>query len=299
MNRLFFAAFSLGVLMVSCKETPPPINYGGAVVVDTTYEDAANIPAAEPHEVLVEEFTGQSCTNCPAAHESLEKIREEHNNHVNVIGLYYEGISQTKPPTGAKYDLRQAAAKETANTVYGGVNSIPAAGVERFAPSGSGIKLAPAEWENAITTRLAVPTPVNIKIDSRYNATDRIDSVKITLTYTGTVSYKHNMCIAVLEDSIIDKQEYPSTHPIYPGENPNYVFKNVFRSMVNGTISGDAVLPAMPVKNPGRVIVRNYTYKVPENHNPDHCHLVAYIIKTEETAADKGIIIHSRQAKMK
>ena len=100
MKRLFFTAMSLGFFLVSCKETPPPINYGGGAVVDTTYEDAANIPAAEPHEVLVEEFTGQSCTNCPAAHESLEKIREDHNNRVNVIGLYYEGISQTKPPTG-------------------------------------------------------------------------------------------------------------------------------------------------------------------------------------------------------
>lgn len=299
MKRLFFTVLSLGFFLVSCKETPPPINYGGAKVVDTTYEDVANIPAAEPHEVLVEEFTGQSCTNCPAAHESLEKIREEHNDHVNIIGLYYEGISQTKPPTGYKYDLRQPAAKEIANTVYGGVNSIPSAGVERYSPGGSGIKLGQAEWGNAITTRLAVPTPVNMKIESRYNATDRIDSVRITLKYTGTVAYKHNMCIAVLEDSIIDKQEYPSTHPIYPKENPNYVFTNVFRSMVTGSISGDAVLPALPVKNPGRVIVRNYTYKVPDNLNPDHCRIVAYIIKTEETATDKGIIIHSRQAKMK
>lgn len=285
--------------MVSCKETPPPINYGGSVVVDTTYEDPGNIPAAEPHEVLVEEFTGQSCTNCPAAHDYLEKVREEHDNKLNVIGLYYEGITQTKPPTGAKYDLRQPAAKDIANTVYGGVNSIPAGGVERFSPSGAGIKLGQAEWENAITTRLAVPTPVNIKIESRYNAKDRIDSVKITLAYTSTVSYKHNLCIAVLEDSIIDKQEYPSTHPIYPKENPNYVFTNVFRSMVTGTISGDPVLTSIPSKGPGRVIVRNYTYKVPEEFKPEHCRIVAYLIKTEETASDKGIIIHSRQAKMK
>lgn len=298
MKKLLFPILSIGLILVSCKETPPPINYGGAVVVDTTYEDASNIPAAEPHEVLVEEFTGQSCTNCPAAHENLEKIREEHDNRVNVIGLYYEGIGQTKPPTGAKYDLRQPESKEIANTVYGGVNSIPSAGVERFSPSGAGIKLAQAEWVNAITTRLAVPTPVNIKIDSRYNAADRIDSVKIMLSYTGTVSYSHNLCIAVLEDSIIDKQEYPSTHPIYPEENPNYVFTNVFRKMVTGSISGDAVLPSIPSKGPGRVIIRNYTYKVPEEYNPDHCRIVAYLIKTEGTT-DKGIIIHSRQAKMK
>jgi len=81
---------------------------------------------------------------------------------------------------------------------------------------------------------------------------------------------------------------------VHPGSNEAYVFTNVFRDMITGSISGDPVLPAMTIKSPGRVVVRNYTYKVPENLEPAHCRIIAYVINT----TDKKII-HSCQTRMR
>lgn len=294
MRKVLLAASCI-VMLASCEEKAPVINFGEPIAQDTTFV-LTTVPAAEKHNVLVEEFTGQSCTNCPAAHELLTEIEQAHEHgRVNVIGLYYEGITQTKPPHGAKYDLRHPQAKLIATDIYSGVSSIPAGGVERVASGGS-IKLDKSAWSSAIDTRLNVPSPVNLKIESEYNATDAIASIRVTLVYTSKVDFPHNISIVVVEDSIIDKQDYPSTHPVHPEYDTAYVFTNVFRGMVTSAPYGDPVLTSVTAKEPGRAFIKNFKYKLTNVLNPANCRVIAYI---NSTKTGDPQIIQSAQVKLK
>ena len=294
MRKVLLAA-SCVVMLASCEEKAPVINFGEPIAQDTTFV-LPTVPAAEKHNVLVEEFTGQSCSNCPAAHELLTEIQHAHEpGRVNVIGLYFEGITQTRPPHDAKYDFRHPQAKLIATDIYSGVSAIPAGGVERVANGGS-IKLDKSVWTSTIDTRLNVPSPVNLKIESEYNSTDSIASIRATLVYTSKVDFPHNISIVVVEDSIIDKQEYPSTHPVHPGYDEAYLFTNVFRGMVTSAPYGDPVLTSVTAKEPGRAFIKNFKYKLTNALNPANCRVIAFI---NSTKSGDPQIIQSAQVKLK
>ena len=72
MKKLPLLALSAAAMfwLSACEEKGPLINFeDGPVASDTTYVAAPETPQTK--KLLVEEFTGASCTNCPAAAEKL------------------------------------------------------------------------------------------------------------------------------------------------------------------------------------------------------------------------------------
>jgi hypothetical protein len=51
----------------------------------------------------------------------------------------------------------------------------------------------------------------------------------------------------LVEDDIIDVQEYPFNDPVHPGFNETYNFTNVFRGMITGAPFGDPVLATLSI----------------------------------------------------
>ena len=135
-----------------------------------------------------------------------------------------------------------------------------------------------------------------LKIEGEYNATDSIASIRATVVYTSKVDFPHNISIVVVEDSIIDKQEYPSTHPVHPGYDKAYVFTNIFRGMVTNAPFGDPLLPTITAKEPGRALVKNFKYKLTNVLNPAKCRVIAFINSTKTGDLQ---IIQSAQVKLK
>src|SRR6476646_7503425 len=106
MKKAIFFIAAGALFLTSCEEKAPTINYTEVVARDTTY--VGPVPTTtEPHHVLVEEFTGQTCSNCPAAHDLLGQLALANPGRVHVIGMYNFGIPQANPALGAKYDFRQ------------------------------------------------------------------------------------------------------------------------------------------------------------------------------------------------
>lgn len=303
MRNSILAISCIVMLLASCTEKPPVINFGGGTAVDTTYVlDPADIPVAQPHNVLMEEYTGASCTNCPAAHKVLEQIEKDHPGRINLLGLYITGPLQTKPPHHAKFDFRDKDATLISTEIYGGVNILPSGGIDRVPVNGS-IRIEKGLWVSNIESQLNVNEPVNIELASSYDSASGMATVIVTLTYTGEVDYAHNLSIAVAESGIIDVQEYPANDPEHPGADEEYEFNNVFRGMVTPAPFGDQILPAMPVKEAGRVVIRKYTFDlaslVDEGDevtviNPDNCKVVAFVNR-----ADDYRIIQSNEIRLK
>jgi len=282
------------LVLTGCEEKPPIINFGTPITVDTTFV-ISPVPAAEPHNLLVEEYTGASCTNCPAAHEELKEIQKDYPGRINIIGLYITGPLQSKPPHDAKYDFRHPQATLIANNIYGGVNILPLGGIDRIANNGS-IKIERGLWSNIINNRLAVTDSINLKLESTYDTVSGEADIRATIVYTNPVSYTHNLSLVIVEDNIIDIQEYPFNDPVHPAFNKNYNFTNVFRGMITGAPFGDPVLATMPVKEAGRVVVRNFKYKPQGILDPANCRIIGFV---NSTNAGELRVLKSTEVKMK
>ncbi len=294
MKNAFLAVSFIFILFTACKEIGPNINMGNAnIPTDTTYV-LTTAPTADPHNVLVEEFTGQSCPNCPAAHELLIGLQNTNPGRLNVIGFYIYGNPQTIPPNGYKYDFRDSAGTSVGGTIYLGVPVLPCGGVDRMHCPSNDIPSSPLlfkspSWTSFINTRMTISDSLNLSLaGSVYDTSTKTATIVAKITYVNQVTIAQNLNIAVVEDSMIDLQDDGVS-----GIVPNYVFTGVFRSMVTSVPYGDPIAPTLAVKEAGRVCQKVYSWKLKPGLVAKHCRIIAYV--TNSGGAGSDVVYQSVQ----
>jgi len=284
MKRSFLAACLGSLFFAACKEVPVVgITYAtGAVAVDTTYM-LTSVPAATAHQVLVEEFTGQSCANCPTGHAILDSDEVHYPGLINVIALFpHDGSPLTTPNASAAYDFTSLTALNIGSTVYGGVTTYPFAGIDRLPYlSSSGLLIGDANWTADIISLLPQADSLNMGVTSSYATVAGVTTATIvaTVTYLQSMTTQQNLSVVVVADSMSDIQEFP-----FGTDTPDYIFNSVFVGMVSGVPYGDPLIDSISLKAPGRFVQSVYTYTVPSTFssgkgavNPAHCRVIAFV----------------------
>ncbi|MCD6011059.1 MAG: hypothetical protein K0Q79_921 [Flavipsychrobacter sp.] len=274
-----------------CKENNPPIDFGGRPLIDTTYT-VSPVPTAQVHNVLVEEFTGANCSNCPAAHDYFNSQVITSGGHVNLIALHYYGSIQSKPVAGFTHDFRDSVATQINSTIYNGLLDLPLAGIDR-APVSGVVGLSQPKWAGAMATRLAAPSDMNIEITTGANLVDSLDTIFVKVTYTKLVTVPQSLSVAIVEDSMTDIQEKGLITV------DDYEFDNVFRALVTPVPSGSIL--NLTSKDAGRVFEKAFVYK-PRNITPainqQHCRVIAFVHSPGPPAANYEVF-QSMQAPLR
>ncbi len=283
MRKRFLSLFACVLLFASCKENHALVSLTiSPPSADSVYQ--GSVDAAQVHNILVEEFTGASCPNCPAGHAALAALKLQYGNTLHILGIHPHDtlFAQAFPQPGAQYDFRTKIGYALEINVFGGLNFMPSAGVDRVLYSG-GLLLDRNLWGAAIGARSTdQSSPVNLTVSSSYNpATDTAATIAATIKYVSTVSPGQNLSIAIVEDSLVDAQDSVGI------SIPNYVFNNVFRDMVTSgnPTSGDPLLASHSSITAGTVNIRTYFYKVNQGapnfnnnvHVPQHCRVIAFV----------------------
>lgn len=286
MKRLFLA-LAAGVLLFSCKEKGPYIDFGPRDFTDTFYTATAETP--QPHRVLIEEFTGAACANCPDARTLLANIGDANPERLVVLAIHPYGIPQGAPVYElGRLDFRTQKGTDLMNTVYPSIIGIPIAGIDRI-PVNNNMALTRNLWNSAISARLAVTPPVNVSITSTYKESERRATIKVRLAYTQKVDFPHAMTLAILEDGMVDAQEYPTRIDTF------YTFKHVLRDIIT-SINGQNIQPQVPAKDPGYVYEATFNYIVNDAWKPENCQVAAYVHRTDGNNRE---ILQAAEAKLK
>lgn len=290
MNRksLFIASIALSGLS-ACKEKGPLIDLGQHTAKDSTY--VASVETPDPHVILVEDFTGASCANCPAAHEVLNALVTQHQNRLAILGLHIFNFGQANPydsPDGLHqhvYDFRTQDATDISNTIFGGVSAMPAAGFDRRNGIGGGILNPPndnlavsALWSNIITGLVDTSSPLNLTIKSSLNTAGDTAYIVVRVAYTKPLGTKNTLSVAITESNLLDLQEDPNApNGIY---DIDYQFNDVVRGFVSATV-GSPILDSLSTKEAGRVFTRGFLYKVDPSWKAANCKVVAFVANAE------------------
>jgi thiol-disulfide isomerase/thioredoxin len=300
MKKLLLSLSVCTILFSACKEKAPYVRLTPEPPKSEIFYILSPVPAAEQHNVLVEDFTGASCPNCPAAHETLEQIVEAQNatsKRVNVISLYITNYPQTEPPHGAKMDFRDSTATEIQKNIFQSLLGMPIGGVDRrpFGASATTVyQCAPSDWSSAIQSRLSLADSINLDITSTYDAATGKAKVITKVTYLYPTTQMHNLSIAIVEDSFVDVQE-DNRLPSY--KDTAYHFNDIYRGMITSVPFGDVIAAAQPDKVAGFTCETTYNIDVPSRLNPANCRLIAFVHKGQ---TDGGVnIMQSKQTKLK
>jgi hypothetical protein len=284
---LLLSCSSLLFFWAACDENPPfPLNLTPDTAQDTTY--MATIEAAQTKNVLVEDFTGVQCVNCPKGHETLKNLEEANAGRVIGVSIHAGDLSDPLPNSDSSFVLPQGAA------LYNllGVEGLPAAAINRvhfpdqdyIAVVGSGAWTAKVNEE-----LLQTQASVNLHLDKQYDPVTRQLSIVTQLNYSQTIAsnIEHRISVYIVEGGIIDPQETTEDGKTFIIED--YEHNSVLRQMVTFV---DGSVADAPDKAAGRVVVKTFNLTLPANIDANHCHIIAFV---QEKTTDSQAILQVQQ----
>lgn len=171
--------------------------------------------------VLVEEFTGQKCINCPEAHEQLAQIQKEYGED-KVIAVCIHASALAVAP------LKTQVGEEYYKHWKG--DGVPGAVINR-----SGRMQQVSAWAGIINSELQKPTSVSLSMTNKYDAANR--QLSIDVNALSREKFDGKLQVWIVEDGIVAKQLLKGNRV-----DANYVHNHVFRAAVNGTWGTDIAL---------------------------------------------------------
>jgi hypothetical protein len=191
-------------------------------------------------KVLVEDYTGHKCGNCPRASKALYDLKAIYGDRLIIMAVH-AGTFATVFPPGAPYytyDFRNPTGVEL-DTDFGiSVAGNPNGMVNRREVNGSVI-VSSTQWADEVATVLTstAPVPASITIETTYNSVTRELQADIKTKFFEDLSDAYRLSVYMLEDSIVNWQK---DYDVTPNDVPDYVHREVLRGSMNGTY-GDIV----------------------------------------------------------
>ncbi len=281
-------------LFASCKEQVPVglVLDGNTLVKDTTYVGAVEAPSTK--SILIEESTGNKCSNCPAGKAQIDQMVAANPTRIKVMALHFKGLEENFP--AEKYYSLENPDVRSLISYLDGDQGQPCAAFDRvkdasdkyFIVRGSG-----GNWSSALSNELSKTSPVNLHMSSTYDAGSNLVTLNTTLAFTDTTSSKIFLSLFVLEDGLVGTQDsaaFPTVQKI-----EDYEFNDVLRKAISPVI-GSPVLSTMALIEKGRVFRRTVIFQPDGVWNKDKCRIVAVVHKSE--ANDKSVL-QVEEVKMK
>jgi len=187
-------------------------------------------PAEATRNILIEDFTGQRCVNCPNATEEIAKYQKAYGEDTVIAVAIHSGPFGHQ--NGVESSSRYPLCTETGDAYFkywtgSWFTAQPCVIVNR-----NGNKLALPPYGESIISALAQTTPVTLNLNAAFNR----DSTEVAVAVDAITSENVNakLQVWVLEDSITGTQYMPDGN-----RNAQYIHNHVFRTSVTADIYGD------------------------------------------------------------
>lgn len=182
-------------------------------------------------KVLLEDYTGHKCVNCPEAAITARSLEELYEGKLIVMAVHAGFYAL---PGSGEYtlDLRTQAGEDWNNEFK--LVSYPSGMINRKDFGGSRI-LGPDKWGNSISEIIDTPPDAQMMFQNSYDSTSGTLLSTVFTHFINPISGTYNITVCLLEDSIIgaQKNNNPNIGP-YP-DWYNYVFNDVLRGSLNSS----------------------------------------------------------------
>lgn len=205
LTGIIISVFILFIL--GCEEEPPFIDLQGEEVdtslIDTTYVSSTDT-TPETKNILIEDYTGVQCPNCPTAAKIAEEIADENPGRVVILAIHANDLFG-EPFPESKEDYRIEEGQELYD--FFGQKPQPAGDVDRFLfPNEDEVMVIYNKWKQYANQRLNASTPVNLELTKSFDSTSSDLVIKVKLHYTEEVNERQFISICLTQSNIIDYQ---------------------------------------------------------------------------------------------
>lgn len=239
-------------------------------------------PGDNIRKVLLEDYTGQKCPNCPEAAEIAHSLKAIYGEQLVILTIH-AGYYATPDATGNfTADYRTTEGTEL-NTFFE-FPAYPMGMVNRTDYSGSRILLKDS-WEAATDIQTSLEPQASITITNTYTSATRNLSCSMETDFLETLEGTFNICVFITESGIVSPQQTDQN------VNLTYVHNHVLRASMNGTWGEMTGEDGQFIA--GTTVSNSYSYILPEAWNAANCTVVAFIYNTATNevvqAEEKGL----------
>jgi hypothetical protein len=219
------------------------------------------------HNVLIEEYSGTWCGNCPRILYGVDLLEQQTNKAV-VVSTHLFGSDPFISPDGNSLAAQQ------------GVGVVPSGFINRtvswIAPQYQNV--------NQVISTIQASSSVGLAINSTISGNNL--SVNIKVNYSQPLSGTAKLTVYLVEDKLYHTQSNYSSN-LYSGLStiPNFEYNGVLRKLIS-TISGDNITTS------GSNYSKDYSLTLPSNiSNISNTKIVAFVTNSN------GMVINVQQAK--
>ncbi|MDD7318770.1 MAG: Omp28 family outer membrane lipoprotein [Prevotella sp.] len=245
MKRLIYIIIGVATTLASCSN------------IDENERLLATDKVEIGKKVLIEDFTGQNCINCPEAVDEIENIQKEYGkDNVIAVGIHSGQLSYKGS------DKHVGLFTETGQQYYDHwkIESQPTGIINR--QSG---KLLYTAWAKAVRDAISQLAPMSIAIENTYDEATRTVSIDVkTAGVEDAVAGK--LQVWAIENNIVAMQKMPDG-----SRKMDYVHNHVFRAAVNGVWGDDFAI------GKGETKTKHYTLTLGEKWVAENVSIVAFV----------------------
>ena len=258
---LAIAAVILG--MASCDKLNEPY------IIEPPVEDSDTIALSADDTlnfdgkivVLLEDYTGVKCNNCPGAAEIAHQLQQQYGEHLVVLGVHPKGALQN--PAGGFPDFRTEDGAIWND--HFNIAAYPNGLVNRTGVLGS------AQWSAAVGNFIGTAAPVRLIVKTNYDGDTRELKVSVHSKFLQNVDSDNvTLTVCMMEDNILGKQITPS------GLDTAYIHRHVFRGTADGYTWGRVLSSAGSISG-GSNFITNMKFTLDEAYNEEEFYIVAFI----------------------
>lgn len=210
-------------------------------------------PEMAQRVVLLEDFTGQRCINCPLGTEKIEQLLEAYPDNVIAVGIH-------SGPLGFKGNATNVGLATGLGDTYYNYWNLEYQPVGLINRHGA---VNYTDWITSVTEELQKPSSLKMALSAQLTA-DGIDITVGTTSIAGDTNGK--LQVWVLEDGITAMQLMPDGNA-----NRDYVHNHVLRTAVNGTWGEDCSIKE------GETKTVSMKQAVDGQWNTEHLSIVAFV----------------------
>lgn len=231
--------------------------------------------------LLIMEFTGNNCKNCPEGANIITEIKEDEGpDKVISVGLHPYGDINTEPvPSKYAPDRIQDFRTDAATALY---NYYKPSGFPSAIFNGLNMSGSMLDWAQRASEALTATARMSISASCEYDSESQDLTVNYTVEFGNTISDKLNLTVWLVENHIKGTQMMPDGKM-----NREYEHNHVLRASLNGdwgqTIAnengGSVDSESAPVTGAATISFKDTNW-VPEN-----CEAVVFVYRD----SDKGV----------
>lgn len=245
-------------------------------------------PQEGQRNILIEEFTGVQCVNCPQGTDEIVNLQGLYGKNLISVAIH-AGFFAQAPYSDSKYNFLTQSGQAIENWI-GPPLGYPSAVVNRSKFSGeNSYQLGRQKWA-AYVGQLAQSLPlVDVAAITNFNPVTRELEVSVTVEALADINEDIRINVMLTEDNIID----PQANTAAPGgRTTEYRHRHVLRSMLTN-FDGNFLAANMKF---GDKISKEYKFTLPAESgwwNAENCHIVAFV--TDASTNSPGEVLNATE----